>query len=108
MVNEGTFVGFRGCDPPNRPLGSVPAQTGPRVVRSNFCKGPNLSWKRAKKEPRVKPKLWGQKVLFDQISEIDRKRVNLATLTPMHSTVNCTSATSYNYDATITFFVIAK
>jgi len=25
------------------------SQTGPRVVRSNFCKGPNLSWKRAKK-----------------------------------------------------------
>jgi len=28
------------------------SQTGPRVVRSNFCKGPNLSWKRAKKEPK--------------------------------------------------------
>jgi len=24
------------------------SQTGPTVVRSNFCKGPNLSWKRAK------------------------------------------------------------
>jgi len=28
------------------------SQTGPRVVRSNFCKGPNLSWKRVKKEPK--------------------------------------------------------
>jgi len=32
------------------------------------------------------------------------KRVDLATLTPMNSTVNCTTATSHNYDAT-TFFV---
>jgi len=30
------------------------SQTGLRVVRSNSCKGPSLSWKKAKK-------FWGQK-----------------------------------------------
>jgi len=35
-------------------------QTGARVVRSNFCKGPNLSWKR---DERLK-KCWGQQVFF--------------------------------------------
>jgi len=34
----------------------------------------------------------------------------LHSTTAMYSTVNvnCTSATSYNYDATITFFLIAQ
>jgi len=47
------------------------SETGPRVVRSNFCKGPNLSWKRAKKNQRAKRKFWGQQVLFgNQIYKI--------------------------------------
>ena len=32
----------------------------------------------------------------------------LLSTTPMYSTVNCASATSYNYDATITLFLIAQ
>jgi len=34
------------------------SQTGLRVVRSESCKGPSLSWK------RVKRNFWGQQVLF--------------------------------------------
>ena len=84
-------------------------QTRPRVVRHNFCKGRNPSWKRDKKEPKVKQKFWGKQVLFwTKCLKFVPKRVNLTSLTPMYSTVNCTSATSYNYDATITFFVVAQ
>ena len=44
----------------------------------------------------------GQQVLFGtKFLKFGPKIVNLATLTPMYSIVNCTSATSYNYDATI-------
>jgi len=47
------------------------SQTGPRVVRSNFCKGPNLTWKRAKKEPKGQTKILGPaSVVWDQIYDI--------------------------------------
>jgi len=47
------------------------SQTGRRVVRSDFCKGSNLSWKRAKKEPKDQTKiLVPGSVVWDQISEI--------------------------------------
>jgi len=53
-------------------------QTGPRVVRSNSCKGPNLSWKSAKR------KFWGQKVLFEtKFLKFCPERANLATLLQM-------------------------
>jgi len=42
-------------------------QTGPSVVRSNFCKGPNLSWKRAKGQTKI---LGPASVIWDHISEI--------------------------------------
>jgi len=85
------------------------SQTGTRVVRSNFCKGPNLSWKRAEKEPKGQTKiLRPASVIWDQISYIWPQKDQPGTQTPMYSTVNSTSATSYNYDATITFFVIAQ
>jgi len=61
------------------------SQTGPRAVRSDFCKGSNLSWKRAKKSQRAKPKPWGQQVLFGtKFLKFGPKRVNLATLTIVH------------------------
>ena len=48
---------------------------GTRVVRPNPWKGPNLSWKRAKR------KFWGQKVLFGtKFLKLGHKRANLATL----------------------------
>ena len=51
------------------------SQKGPRVVRSDFCKGPNLSWKRAKRH------VWGQLVLFQaQFLKFGSKWANLATL----------------------------
>ena len=57
------------------------SETGPRVVRSNFCKGPNLSWKRAKKNQRAKQKFWGQQVLFGtKFIKFGPKRASLATL----------------------------
>jgi len=60
-------------------------------------------------QKRAKPKFWSQQVLFGtKLLKFGPKRVNLATQTPMYSTVNCTSATSYNNDATITFFLIAQ
>jgi len=44
------------------------SQTGLRVNRSNSssCKGPSLSWKRAKNKPkeRAKRSFWGQQELF--------------------------------------------
>jgi len=84
-------------------------QTGTRVVRHNFCKGRNPSWKRAKKEPKAKQKFWAKQVLFwTKCLKFVPKMVNLTSLTPPYSTVNCTWATSYNYDATITFFVVAQ
>jgi len=44
------------------------SQTGPRVVRSDFCKEPNLSWKRAKKEPKRQTKILGpESVVWGQI-----------------------------------------
>ena len=49
-------------------------ETGPRVVRSNSCKGPSPSWKRAKR------KFWGQEVLFGtNFLKFGNKRANLAT-----------------------------
>jgi len=33
------------------------SQTGLTVVRSNCCKGPNPTWKRAKKEPKGQTKI---------------------------------------------------
>ena len=53
------------------------SQTGPRVVRSNTCKGPNLTWKRAKKEPK------GQTKILGPASVVCPKRTNLVTLAPM-------------------------
>jgi len=53
-------------------------QTAPRVVRSNSCKGLNLSWKRAKR------KFWGQQVLFEtKFLKFGPERANLATLLQM-------------------------
>jgi len=53
-------------------------QTGPKVVRSISCKGPNLSWKRAKL------KFWGQQVLFGtKFLKFGPERANLATLLQM-------------------------
>jgi len=40
------------------------SQIGPRVVRSNSCKGPAYPGKWSKKSQRVKRKFWGQQVLF--------------------------------------------
>jgi len=49
----------------------VVSQRGLRVVRPNSCKGPNLSWKRVKKEPKGQTKiLEPTSVIWDQISEI--------------------------------------
>jgi len=74
-----------------------------------FARGQIYPGKRPKQSQRAKQKFWGQQVLFGtKFLKFGPERVNLATLTPMYSTVNCTSATSYNYDATITFFVIAQ
>jgi len=48
------------------------------VVRSDFCKGLNLSWKRAKKEPKGETQIVGPaSVIWDQFGP---KRGNLATL----------------------------
>ena len=69
------------------------------MVRSNFARGQIYP----EKEPKGQQVLFGTKFL-----KFGPKMVNLATLTPMYSIVNCTSATSYNYDATIAFFVIAQ
>jgi len=74
-----------------------------------FSNGPNLSWKGAKKSQKAKRKFWSQQVLFGtKFLNFGSKRLNLATLTPMYSIVNRTSATSYNYEATIAFFAIAQ
>jgi len=55
------------------------------VVRHNTCKGPNISWKKAKKEPKDQTKILGQQVLFGTKSlKFGPKRVNLATLPPSH------------------------
>jgi len=57
------------------------SQTGPRVVRSNFCKGSHLPWKRAKKEPKGQNKILGQQVLFGtEFLKFGPKRAKLATL----------------------------
>jgi len=57
------------------------SQTGPRVVRSNSCKGPAYSGKGLKKSQRGKRKFWGQKVLFGtKFLKFGPKRANLATL----------------------------
>jgi len=63
------------------------SQTGPRVVRSNSCKGPVYPGKgpkknqRAKKEPKGQTKFWGQQVLFGTIFlKLGSRRANLATL----------------------------
>jgi len=41
------------------------------VVRSDFCKGPNLSWKRAKNSQKAQTKILGPaSVVWDQITEI--------------------------------------
>ena len=41
------------------------------MVRSKFCRGPNLSWKKAKKEPKGQTKMLGSaSVIWDEISEI--------------------------------------
>ena len=74
-----------------------------------FARGQIYPGKGPKKSQRAKPKFWGQQVLCGtKFLTFDPKKINLATQTPMYSPVNCTSATSYNYDATITFFVIAQ
>jgi len=62
------------------------SQIGPRVVRSNFARGqiyPGKERKRAKGPASV---------LWDQFLKFGPKIVNQATLTPMYSIVNCTSA----------------
>jgi len=60
------------------------SQTGPRVVRSNSCKGPVYSGKRLKKIQRAKRNFWGQQVLFGtKFLKFGPERANLATL---HST----------------------
>jgi len=47
------------------------SETGLRVVRSNSCKGPSLSWKRAKKEPKGQTNILGPvSVIWDQIYDI--------------------------------------
>jgi len=61
------------CNELVKKVKNMVSQTGSRVVRSNFCKckGPNLSWKRAKKEPKGQTKILGPgSVIWDQISEI--------------------------------------
>jgi len=46
------------------------SQTGPTVVRSNSCKGPSLSWKMAKIEPKGQTKILGPaSIIWDQISK---------------------------------------
>jgi len=51
------------------------SQKGPRVVRSDLCKRPNSSWKRAKRQ------FWGQLVLFQtKFLKFGSKWANLATL----------------------------
>jgi len=77
-----------------------PAWSDPIFARGQIYPG---------KEPKAKLKFWGQQVLFGTtFLKFGPKRVNLTSLTPMYSTVNCTSATSYDYDATITFLVVAQ
>jgi len=57
------------------------SQTGPRVVRSNPCKGPVYAGKGPKKSQRAKQKFWGQQVLFGtKFLKFGPKRANLATL----------------------------
>jgi len=59
------------------------SQTGPRVVRSNSCKGPDYPGKGPKKSQRVKRKFWGQQVLFGtKFLKFGLKRANLATQIP--------------------------
>ena len=59
-----------------------------------FAGGQIYPGKGPKKNQRAKPKCWGQQVLFGtKFLKFGPKGVNLATLTPMYSTVNCTSAT---------------
>jgi len=56
------------------------SQTRLRVIRSDSCKGPNLSSKRAKR------KFWGQQVLFGtKFLKFGPKRANLATLVLIHA-----------------------
>jgi len=56
-------------------------QTGPRVVRSNFCKGPVYPGKGPKKSQKAKRKFWGQQVVFGaKYLKFGPKRANLATL----------------------------
>jgi len=46
----------------------VVSQTGLRVVRSNSCKGPSVSWKRAKQQPKGQTKILGPaSIIWDQI-----------------------------------------
>jgi len=57
------------------------SQTGPRVVRSNSCKGPVYPGKGPKKSHRAKRKFWGQQVLFGaKYLKFGPKRANLAIL----------------------------
>jgi len=57
------------------------SQTGPRVVRSNSCKGPVYPGKGPKKSQRDKQKFWGQQVLFGaNYLKFGPRRANLATL----------------------------
>jgi len=60
------------------------SQTGPRVVRSNSCKGPTHPGKGLKKSQKVKRKFWGQQVLFGtKFMKFGPKRANLATVMRM-------------------------
>jgi len=79
------------------------SQTGLRVNRSNSssCKGPSLSWKKAKNKPkeRAKRSFWGQQELFwTKFLKFGPKRANLATRLP--TGVNYTSPVLYGLAAT--------
>jgi len=52
-------------------VSQVVRPNSPRVVRPNSWSGPNLSWKRTKKEPKGQTKIFGPtSAIWNQISEI--------------------------------------
>ena len=81
--NKGTQsdlgVPFLSGSPPAGGTGALPPAlpTGPRVVRSNFCNGGDLSWKKAKR------KFWDQQVVFGtKFLKFGPQTANLVTLFP--------------------------
>jgi len=60
------------------------SQAGLRVVRSNSCNGPSVSWERVKKAPKGQTKILGPaSVISDQISEIRTQKGQLGNPDPV-------------------------